>query len=293
MAVCVAASDQALIQAVKQSGQQVANSVSSHSDSLIGNLNQYQNKYMRTVAGRMCTWAAPEYGGTGEGWDRKAMLAAQVAIYSSIIALNTYVNNQNYKIAKAYSNLSQDRWTRFRDAYAALEKKMLNEAGNTPEPTIPYSDAKTRGTNAVNFAFNSAKSSMTTYAKRYALCIDDSLDFARSQALMRDDTINFNYRDAEDFTERMSDKRWNRRSDILNIGRNNIDTAYSYAKSASASFGDFANAVAGIGSGISGFLGYMFNRNETIYPAQFSQASLWGNNGSIGTGSGASTTVGY
>ena len=248
---------------------------------------------MRTVAGRMCTWAAPEYGGTGEGWDRKAMLAAQVAIYASIIALNTYVNNQNYKIAKAYSNLSQDRWTRFRDAYATLEKKMLAETSNTPEPVIPYDDAKARGVNATNFAFGSAKSIFADYAKKYALCMDDTLDFARSHALMRDDNINFNYRDAEEFTERMSDKRWNRRADILNIGRNNLDTAYSYAKGASSAFGEFANAVAGIGSGISGFLGYMFNRNETIYPAQFAQASLWGNNGSIIAGGGMSNTVGY
>ena len=292
MAVCVAAADQGLYQAVQQSGKTVAASIDKQNAAIKGQLSEL-NGHADTVAQRMCAWAAPEYGGTGEGWDRKAMLAAQVAIYASIIALNTYVNNQNYKIAKAYSNLSQDRWTRFRDAYAALEKKMLAETSNTPEPVIPYDDAKTRGINATNFAFGSAKSTFADYAKKYALCMDDTLDFARSHALMRDDNINFNYRDAEEFTERMSDKRWNRRADILNIGRNNLDTAYSYAKGASSAFGEFANAVAGIGSGISGFLGYMFNRNETIYPAQFAQASLWGNNGFITAGGGMSNTVGY
>ena len=246
---------------------------------------------MRTIAGRMCTWAAPEYGVTGEGWDRKAMLAAQVALYSALIALNTYVQNQNYQIAKAYSNLAQDRWTRFQNGYVPLEIKLLAEAGNTTEPTVSYGDAKNRGVNASSFAFSSAKSSMTSYAKRYALCMDTSLDLSRSQALMRDDTINFNYRDAENFREYLSDKRWNRRSDILNLGRSNLPTAYSYAQHASRAFGDLANTVAGVGNGISGLLGYMFNRNETIYPAQFSQASLYGN-GAIYAGAGGSTTVG-
>ena len=109
---------------------------------------------------------------------------------------------------------------------------------------------------------------------------------------MRDDNINFNYRDAENFTEYKSDKRWNRRSDILNLGRSNLPTAYSYAQHASRAFGDLAGAIAGVGNGISGLLGYMFNRNETIYPAQFSQASIYGN-GAIFAGAGGRTTVGF
>ena len=292
MAVCVAAADTGLYQAVQTAGRTVAQSVSSFNSANTGQLREL-NGHADTVAQRMCAWAAPEYSGTGEGWDRKAMLAAQVAIYSSIIALNTYVNNQNYKIAKAYSNLAQDRWTRFRDGYVPLEKKLLNEAGNTSEPTVPYSEAKTRAANASSFAFNSAKATLVTYAKRYALCMDDCYDFARTQALMRDDTSNFNYRDVENFTEYKSDKRWNRRSDILNLGRSNLPTAYSYAQHASRAFGDFAGAIAGVGNGISGLLGYMFNRNETVYPARFSQASLYGNNGFIAAMAGGSTTVGY
>lgn len=248
---------------------------------------------LKTIAQRMCTWAAPEYGGTGEGWDRKAMLAAQVAIYSSIIALNTYVQSQNYKIARAYADISIDKHNRFKNAYANLEKKLLAEASNTPEPVVPYSDAKTRGINATNFSFGSAKSELASYAKKYALCMDDTYDYSKSQALMRDDNINFNYRDEEIYTNRRSDKRWNRRSDILNLGRNNHATAYSYAKNASSAFGDFANAIQGIGNGISGLLGYMFNRNETIYPAQFSQASMLGNTGYIAAGSTSHTSVGY
>ena len=230
-----------------------------------------------TIAWRMCSWAAPEYGVAGETADRTAQLLAQVAIYSSLIALNTYIQNQNYKIARAYADLAKDKWDRFKNGYVPLETKLISEASNTPEPTADYAGAKTRAVNATTFAFNSAKQALANYAKMYALCMDNTLDMSRAQALMRDDTINFNYRDAEKFKEYESDKRWNRRSDILNLGRNNHATAFSYAQHASEAFAGFANAVQGIGNGISGLMGYMFNRNETIYPQQFSQASIFGN----------------
>ena len=289
MAVCIAATN-AQVQISNASvvgskaGEEISQAIINQTDTL--------SEQLDPISQKMCEWAAPQYDAIGEKWDRVGMLAAEVAIYSSVIALNTYVQNQNYKIARAYTDISLDKWNRFKNAYAALEKKMLNEAANTEEPTVPYSDAKTRAVNASSYAFSSAKSSMATYAKRYALCMDDSLDLSRSQALMRDDTINFNYRDAENFTEYKSDKRWNRRSAILNLGRNNYEVSFSYAKHASAAFGDLSNAVAGIGNGLSGLLGYMFNRNQTVYPAQFSQASLFGN-GAIVAGSGGSTTVGF
>ena len=290
MAVCIAAMN-ALVELGPQTrqafGQMSANEVRA-----INTQTKMQKEQLTPISQKMCEWAAPQYNEIGEGWDRTAKLAAEVAIYSSVIALNTYVQNQNYKIARAYTDISLDKWNRFKNAYAALEKKMLNETANTPEPTIPYSEANTRAVNASSFAFSSAKSSMTSYAKRYALCMDDSLDLSRAQALMRDDTINFNYRDAENFTEYKSDKRWNRRSAILNLGRNNYEVSFNYAKHASAAFGDLSNAVAGIGNGLSGLLGYMFNRNQTVYPAQFSQASIFGNGALVAT-SGGSTTVGF
>lgn len=290
MAVCIAA-----MQAQVELGpgtQAKFQSMTNEKVNAINGTTKVLNNELSIMRQKLCEWAAPQYNEIGEGWDRTAKLAAEVAIYSSVIALNTYVQNQNYKIARAYTDISLDKWNRFKNAYAALEKKMLNETANTPEPTVPYSEANTRAVNASSFAFSSAKSSMTSYAKRYALCMDDSLDLSRAQALMRDDTINFNYRDAENFTEYKSDKRWNRRSAILNLGRNNYEASFNYAKHASAAFGDLSNAVAGIGNGLSGLLGYMFNRNQTVYPAQFSQASLFGNGALIGT-SGASTTVGF
>ena len=233
---------------------------------------------LKTIAARMCAWAAPEYSVSGEVRDRTAELVALAAIYSSVAALNTYVQNKNYQIARAYTDLSVDRWNRFKGAYAVLERKMISESMNTVEPTTDYPGAKSRAQSSVSFAYNSAKSTMTSYAKLYALCMDDSLNLDHNQALTRDDTINFNYRDAENYKDYLSDKRWNRRSDVLNLGRNNLPTASSYAQHASNALGDVSNAVVGVGSGLSGLIGYLFNKNETVYPSQFSMASNYGNN---------------
>ena len=233
--------------------------------------------HLTTIAARMCAWAAPEYGIAGETRDRTAEYVALAAVYASVITLNTYIQNQNYKIARAYTDLSQDKWNRFKNAYASLEKKLIAEAKNTPEPAPDYVNSRTRASNATSFAFSSSKATMASYAKKYALCLDESLDLANSQALMCDDTSNFNYRDAEHYKDYLSDKRWNRRSDILNLGRNNLPTAYSYAQHASNAMNDVANAVVGVGNGISGLIGYLFNRNETVYPAQFSMAANYGN----------------
>ena len=240
---------------------------------------------LKTIAARMCAWAAPEYSVSGAVRDRTAELVAQAAIYSSVAALNTHIQNKNYHIARSYTNLSLDRWNRFKYAYARLEQKMIATTMNTAEPASDYAGAKLRALSSVSFAYNSAKSTMTSYAKLYALCMDDSLNLDHDQAIARDDTINFNYRDVENYKDYLSDKRWNRRSDVLNLGRNNLATSSSYAQHASNALGDVSNAVIGIGSGLSGLVGYLFNRNETVYPSQFSMASNYGN-GAILMGGG-------
>lgn len=289
MATCIAATNARVsISNASDVGSKAGTNVSK----AIGKFSDQQHTDLTPIAKRMCSWAAPEYGAVGEGWDRKAMLAAQIAIYASIIGLNTFIQNKNHDIASSYADISKDKWNRFKDAYAALEKKMIAEAQNTPEPTVDYGDARNRASNAINFAYNSTQSSMARYAKLYALCMDDSLDLSYSKTLLLNDTVTYNYRDSENFRDYKSDKRWNRRSDILNLGRNTQATAFSYAQHASESFAGLAGAIAQAGNGLSGLLGYMLNRNETVYPAQFSQASLFGNGFTVAGGFNQ-TTVGF
>lgn len=257
---------------------------------ITGSVNTFRdamNDRLLPISEKMCTWASPTYTTSGASTDRALWIAAQVVLTTALIGLNTYLQNKQYDIAKQYTDLSRKKWERFRDHYAALEKKMLNEVSGTSEPKPDYEDAKSRGNTAVNIAFGRMATDMARYAKAYALCIDDSLNSDRWKTLARDDTVNFNYRDAENFATYQSDKRWNRRSDILNIGNGNASTAFSYASQAAPAFGSVAASLNSAGQGLSQFFGYMANRNEMSYPAQFSAAAAFGNGSVALTGGSA------
>lgn len=239
------------------------------------------------MAEKFCAWAAPTYNGNSSNLDRSLWIAAQVVLTTALIGLNTHIQNKQYEIAKEYQKLSEQKWERFRDKYAVLEKKMLNEASSMDDPDPDYADAASRGNTANDIAFSIMARDLKRYAKMYALCIDDSLNTDRYKVLSRDDTVNFNYRDAENYAYYLSDKRWNRRSDILNLGRDNASTGFSYATAASNAFAGYAAALNQAGNGLSGLFGYLTNRNETVYPSMFSMSAQFGN-GVIASGSAGS-----
>lgn len=249
------------------------------------------NLTAQPIAEKMCAWAAPTYNGASSTIDRKLWVAAQVVLTTALIGLNTHIQNKQYEIAKEYQNLSTQKWERFRDKYAPLERKMLNETSSVADPKPDYADARSRANTAADIAFGLMASDLKRYAKMYALCIDDSLNTDRYKVLARDDTTNFNYRDAENWAMYKSDQRWNRRSDILNLGRDNSATGFSYASSANTAFSGYAAALNQAGNGLSGLIGYLSNRNETSIPNQFAMSAQFGN-GIIAAGAtGGSPTV--
>lgn len=239
-----------------------------------------------TIAAQLCNWAQPEYGDSGESWEKSLWKAALIAIATINTVAQISIMDKRYQIAKDYANLAKDRWARFRDGYAPLERAMLSEAGNTEEYDPDYPGAKNRAQTNTNAAFRSANEQIADIAKAYGLCIDPSLlnDMNLSEALSRDDGTNFNYRDEEFWSFYMSDKRWNRRSQLLNLGRNLQQMSFTYADAAN-------NALAGIGSlldssaqGAAKLLGYLSTVRETQYPANFSSAApLTGQASSFGS----------
>lgn len=283
MAQCIAAT-QAQVK-VENAKSDISQPIADATNKLKDELKQE----LTPITEKFCAWAAPTYNGSSSNTDRSLWIAAQIVLTVALIGLNTHIQNKQYEIAKDYQKLSQQKFERFRDKYAPLEKKMLNETSSTPEPTPAYDDAKARGNTASDIAFSIMARDLTRYAKMYALCIDDSLNTDRYKVLSRDDTVNFNYRDAENWAHYLSDKRWNRRSDILNLGRDNSSTGFSYATAASNAISGYAAALNQAGNGLSGLFGYLNNRNETAYPSIVSMMAPYGN-GVIASGSGAPNT---
>lgn len=224
---------------------------------------------------QLCWWAAPEYGDTGENWEKTLWKAALIGIATINTVAQLQIANQRYKLARDYADLAQDRWNRFRNAYAPFERAMMNEAGNLRKYDPNYPEALTRATENTDAAFLAADDQFTDRAKRYALCIDqtllDDMDFA--EAIAADDGANYNYRMEEYWHYYIADRNWNRRSELLNLGRGIQAIAASYATAANealTSVGDLVNAGS---QGAMKLFGYLSTVNETRYPAQFSSAA--------------------
>lgn len=232
-------------------------------------------EHLKIISQTMCNWAQPETTDTGENWEKVFWKAALIAIATLNSAAQIAIADQRYQIAKDYANIAKDRWNRFKDSYAPLERAMLSEAGNMREYDPDYDAARARAREFTTAAFRTADDQMADLANKYGLCIDESMlnDMDYAEAVARDDGTNFNYRDEEFFSLYVSDKRWNNRSQLLNLGRGLQATAASYAEAANtalAQFGDMLNSGA---QGAMKLFGYLSTARETQYPAQFSAAS--------------------
>lgn len=233
------------------------------------------NLRLMTIEETMCRWAQPEEGDTGNTAYHTFWKAALLAVTLVNTAAQIAITEKRYRIAKDYAEIAKDQWRRFRDAYAPLERAMVNEITNTPEPEPDYAGAKSRGNNFTNYAFLTGRNEMSRLAKQYALCIDPTLydDMLYAEATTADDSVNFNYRDEEYFATIMSDVRWNRRSSLLNLGRDNLSTSVRYADSANRMLGATADLLGQSAGGAMQLFGYLSEHRNTIYPTQFSMSS--------------------
>lgn len=242
--------------------------------------------HIKLAAEELCTWAKPTTGDTGDSWEKAIWKAALVAVALLNSGMQMYIADQRYKLAKDYANLASDRWSRFKDYYAPFERTMLSEAGNAGEYMPNYTAARDRGRENAQLAFRWADGQMADIGKKYALCVDPSLlnDMDYAEALSRDDGGNFNYRDEEYWHYYISDRRWNRRSQLLNLGRDLSAQAVTYAQAANDALKTFGGMLESGAQGAMRLFGYLSTVQETQYPAQFSSASpLTGQAGNLGS----------
>lgn len=243
------------------------------------------NEYMEVVQEKLCRWAAPEYGDMGESWEKALWQAALLAVATLTTAAQISIANKRYRIAKDYANLAKNRWQRFASVYAPFEQILLAEIGNTPEPTTNYPDDLNRASESVNTTYNWVDQQFGKLAKKYALCVADSLlnDINHSKMIAMNDSINFNYRDDEYYRHILSDLRWNRRSGLLNLGHDLPAQGASYASAANGALSQISGLIGAAGQGATQLVGYLSQRRDIVFPSQFSAAApLTGPSNSIG-----------
>lgn len=220
---------------------------------------------------RFCHWAAPEYGQKGENAWVNAFKAAElgVALLNSII--QGQIADKQQDLADGYYRQAKSKWDRFAGNYMPLEKKLLWETSSEPVKAMDCADDRARAQSAINSAFNYMDTYIGQTARAYRLCLDETavsqLAYARNRLLV--DTENYNLRDDQWFVDLKNDQRWNRRSNVLNLGRNLGSVAMQYGDVARRLLGDVSRIADKAAGSISQALGYYGARFDTVYPTEY------------------------
>ena len=220
---------------------------------------------------RFCHWQAPEYGNQGESAWTTLFRAAALAIAIANGLAQQEIADKQQDLADSWYQQAKYKWNRYKDTYIPLEKQLLNEVSTAPVPELDCDGAETRARTAVNTAYDSVNAHLTRYAKSMRLCIDSSLlgypSNRRYVALA--DSINYNYVDDRWYRDYKDDQRWNRRSNVLNLGRNLDSQSLAYGQVANALYGQVGQQIDRAANMAITALGYFGARNDTYYPTTY------------------------
>lgn len=218
-----------------------------------------------------CHWNAPEYGMTGSNWWSNLMRAAGLAIAIANGIAQSEIADKQYDLANKWYNQAKFKWDRFKNKYMPLEKKLLNEVSSVPIRHIDCQGAQDRAEASVNTAYASTAIYMKQQAKKLRLCLDPSLISAvnQKQNVMLVDAENFNLTDERWFTDYKNDQRWNRRSNVLNLGRNLSSESMQYGRVANQLYGQIGAQLNQAANGLMQAVGYYGARNDTYYSTTY------------------------
>lgn len=252
---------------------------------------------------RFCHWAAPEYGVAGDTLWTYAFQAAQLGIALLNATIQGQISDMQEDLAEGYYQQAKYKWDRFANNYMPLEYQLLWEASHESIKEMNCEADRTRAHEAVDPSFDYMNTYMGNQAKAYRLCMDDTavrqLEYSRN--LMLVDTENYNLRDDQWFVDFKNDQRWNRRSNILNLGRNLGSVAMQYGDVARKLMGDVSDIANKAFGSLSQALGYYGSRFDTYYPTSYLSGNSSPTYGLVttsytgtswGPGSGANATLG-
>lgn len=235
---------------------------------------------------RFCHWNVPTNGRISETVWTSVWQAAQLAIAALNAVIQGQISDLMQDLAENYYQHAKYKWTRFEEKYKPLEVALLNEVSSTSEPELDCDDDRSRAQSAVNTAYDHMEKYVTRMATAMRLCVDETqinqLEYGRN--LMLVDTENYNLRDDQWFVDFKSDQRWNRRSNMLNLGRNLGSIAQKYGDVAKQLLGNVSAAADKAAGTMVMQLGYYGNRFDTVYPTTYlSSGGLGGSTGLVNT----------
>lgn len=228
-------------------------------------------------------WNPPTHGDIGEQAWGLAFRGAQLAIAAYNAAMQQQIADKQHELAESWQAHAQYKWERFKGNYMPLEKQLLNEVRSTPIPEFNCADAESRAQESVDSSYDMVQEAFKRKAQMLRCCVDDSLltDLNTRQGMMLVDSRNYNYDDDRWFQDYQEDKRWNRRSNVLALGRNLSAMALGYGQVASQIYGQVGRQMNLVGQSAMHALGYFGARNDTYIPNTYLGSGGQGVSGSV------------
>lgn len=220
---------------------------------------------------RFANWAAPEISNKGENAWSKAWQLAALAIGVLNRAAQADIAKEQETLANQYYDMAKDKLDRFMEKYKPFEIALVDEVRTNPVREMDCADDRKRAQKAVNPSYKRMDKFVSSQSKARHICIDRSFNGFLSfrQALMLVDTENYNLIDDQFYTDYKNDQRWNRRSNVLNLGRNMGAQAMSYGDVARTLSGQLSGQLDKVTGSLMSVVGYFGARNDTYFPNMY------------------------
>lgn len=195
----------------------------------------------------------------------KAILAGAVAIYNTLNSLRMAKLQRD--LGRKYLSLAEEHRKYYNERYKPLEISLTQEALKLPKYVRDKEQlytgqmlASLKGRNAGKIDKAMSCTGRYCTGQRAAIMTDQLLEQAAQESMVAG--LAFRYTDREEINH--NNLRWEKREQVMKIGRDIPTEAVSYASLAAGTFGSLGKQAGQAAEGVMGFLGY--GRGETQYP---------------------------
>lgn len=194
--------------------------------------------------------------------------AAAMAVAAINTAAAVKMADLQYDIAKQYLDIA--KWWRnyYNNTYKPWEDQELSEAWAQEkiDPMYDITIGRTRTYGRLQFRGVIDQSLRCTSA--YCTGLREAMlkDIATAEATTIAAMANMGYRNERAYVEARNNTRWERRTQVLNRGRDMLANNVQFSSMAAGIFGDLGQQAGAGAAGAMRYLGYSWTRNETQFP---------------------------
>ena len=203
------------------------------------------------------------------------------ALNAAIIGINTAtalkIAKMNYDLAKDYAKLAEDYRNYYNDNYKPIEKELIKEAMDEKEYVRDKDDLyKGQMLISAKLPFVGKAEKLASCTGRYCTGQRQAIinDIMLEQAMVESMVCGMAHRYADDEALTRDTYRWERRNQVLKLGRDIPVEAISYASLATGIFGSIGQQASAAVQGASWYLGFGGDRVETKYPPRRGELSI-------------------